>query len=397
MLHAPKPLAVMPFIVLGLFGLYTLELGVVGILPLIVERFGVTIAQAGLLMSVFAIVVAASGPFLVLLASRIERRRVLTVSLFCFSVCSILSAFAPNYATLMGLRVLPALLHPVFFSAAFAAAVSLYPRERAAHATTLAFVGTTLGLVFGVPLTTLVADVVSYEAAILFCGLATLVAGIGLLVQLPRQDSAQALSFGHQLSILRRPSVWLAIAATVLVFMTKFAVYSYAAEYLKGGGLNAGAISGLLLVFGVGGVAGNLLAGRMLATRMVATATAFPLLLAAVYAALPYMLDLSLGMLALSVFIWGAIHTSGMVITQTWLTRTALEAHEFATSLYVSFANAGIAIGAWIGGIRIEAAGVPGIIGTGLGFAALALIAILLKGLLYGSGPYRRVGWSLRD
>ncbi len=397
MQHLPKPLAVMPFIILGLFGLYTLELGVVGILPLIVERFGVTIAQAGLLMSVFAIVVAASGPFLVLLASRFERRRVLTVSLFCFSVCSILSAFAPNYATLMGLRILPALLHPVFFSAAFAAAVSLYPRERAAHATTLAFVGTTLGLVFGVPLTTLVADVVSYEAAILFCGLATLVAGIGLLVQLPKHSGAQALSFGHQLSILRRPSVWLAIGATVFVFMSKFAVYSYAAEYLKGGGLNPAAISGLLFIFGVGGVAGNLLAGRMLATRRVATVLAFPLLLAVVYVLLPYTLDLPLGTLALSVFIWGAIHTSGMVITQTWLTSAAPEAHEFATSLYVSFANAGIAIGAWIGGIRIEAAGVPGIIGAGLAFAALALITIALKAWLYGDGSSRRILWSSRD
>lgn len=386
----PKPLSVMPFIILGLFGLYTLELGVVGILPLIVERFGVTIAQAGLLMSVFALVVAASGPFLVLLSSRFERRLILTGSLFCFSVCSILSAFAPNYATLMGLRILPALLHPVFFSAAFAAAVSLYPRERAAHATTLAFVGTTLGLVFGVPLTTLVADLVSYEAAILFCGIATLLAGIGLLLQLPRHSRAQPLSFGHQLSILRRPSVWLAIAATVLVFATKFAVYSYAAEYLKTrSGLDAASISGLLLVFGVGGVLGNLLAGRMLATRMVATVMAFPLLLALAYLVLRVAGDMTLPMLAVVVFLWGAIHTSGMVITQTWLTSAAPEAHEFATSLYVSFANAGIAVGAWIGGVCIEAAGLDGIIGCGLVFAALSFVVIAAKAWRYGARPTR--------
>jgi predicted MFS family arabinose efflux permease len=385
-----KPLAVMPFIILGLFGLYTLELGVVGILPLIVERYHVTIAQAGLLMSIFALVVAASGPFLVLLSSRIERRKILTWSLFCFSVCSVLSAFAPNYATLMALRILPAMLHPVFFSAAFAAAVSLYPREKAAHATTLAFIGTTLGLVFGVPLTTLVADLFSYEAAILFCGLATLLAGIGLLLRLPRQTNVKPLSFGHQLAILRRPSVWLAIAATVLVFTTKFAVYSYAAEFLKTrGGLDVTSISVLLLIFGVGGVLGNLLAGRMLASWPVATTVAFPVLLAAMYAVLFALGGATLATMAIVVFVWGGIHTSGMVITQTWLTRAAPEAHEFATSLYVSFANAGIAVGAWIGGVFIESSGLDGIIRCGFVFAALSLVAIAAKAILYGAGPYR--------
>jgi DHA1 family inner membrane transport protein len=153
MTRSTNPMSVMPFIILGLFGLYTLELGVVGILPLIVERFHVTVAQAGLLMSLFALIVALFGPFLVLVFSRYNRKKVLVGALLCFSICSVFSAYAPNYSTLMALRVLPALLHPVFFSAAFAAAISLYPKERATHATTVAFIGTTLGLVFGVPLT----------------------------------------------------------------------------------------------------------------------------------------------------------------------------------------------------------------------------------------------------
>src|ERR1700739_1704497 len=142
--RSPHPMSVMPFIILGLFGLYTLELGVVGILPLIVERFGVSVAQAGLLMSLFAFIVALSGPFLVLLFSRFDRKKVLVRALLCFSVSSVFSAYAPDYSTLMGLRLVLAMLHPVFFSAAFAAAISLYPKERATHATTVAFIGTTL-------------------------------------------------------------------------------------------------------------------------------------------------------------------------------------------------------------------------------------------------------------
>ncbi|WP_242489280.1 MULTISPECIES: MFS transporter [unclassified Pseudomonas] len=374
----------MPFIILGLFGLYTLELGVVGILPLIVERFAVSVAQAGLLMSLFAFIVAVCGPFLVLVFSRFERKKVLVGALLCFSLCSVFSAYAPTYSTLMALRVLPAMLHPVFFSAAFAAAISLYPKERATHATTTAFIGTTLGLVFGVPLTAWLAGRFSYEASILFCAVATLLAGLGLLLKLPHQKAAPE-SFSSQLSILKKPPVWLAIIATVLVFTAKFSVYSYAAEYLKNQtGLDGETISFLLVIFGVGGVLGNLLAGRALANHLVATALSFPILLSIAYLILASFGSASVGSMLLIVLLWGAIHTSGMIITQMWLTGTAPEAHSFATSLYVSAANAGIALGSWIGGVFIDTWGLPGTIWCGLLFAFLSLLTLGAKALLYG-------------
>lgn len=388
-----KPMSVMPFIILGLFGLYTLELGVVGILPMIVERFAVSVAQAGLLMSLFALIVALCGPFLVLVFSRFDRKRVLVGALLCFSLCSVLSAYAPNYSTLMALRVVPAMLHPVFFSAAFAAAMSLYPKERATHATTVAFIGTTLGLVFGVPITAWVAGRFSYEASILFCAVATLLAGVGLWLRLPRQVTV-AQSFASQLSILKKPAVWLAIVATVLIFTSKFAVYSYAAEYLRSEtGLEAETISLMLVIFGIGGVLGNVLAGRALASHLVGTAVMFPILLSVAYLVLYSLGNASVGAIAVIVVLWGAIHTSGMIISQMWLAETAPQAQSFATSLYVSAANAGIALGAWIGGVFIDTFGLPGTLICGLLFAGLALLVIVAKAVLYG--PRRSVGMAL--
>ena len=388
-----KPMSVMPFIILGLFGLYTLELGVVGILPMIVERFAVSVAQAGLLMSLFALIVALCGPFLVLVFSRFDRKRVLVGALLCFSLCSVLSAYAPNYSTLMALRVVPAMLHPVFFSAAFAAAMSLYPKERATHATTVAFIGTTLGLVFGVPITAWVAGRFSYEASILFCAVATLLAGVGLWLRLPRQVTV-AQSFASQLSILKKPAVWLAIVATVLIFTSKFAVYSYAAEYLRSEtGLEAETISLMLVIFGIGGVLGNVLAGRALASHLVGTAVIFPVLLSVAYLVLYSLGNASVGAMAVIVVLWGAIHTSGMIISQMWLAETAPQAQSFATSLYVSAANAGIALGAWIGGVFIDTYGLPGTLVCGLLFAGLALLVIVAKAVLYG--PRRSVGMAL--
>nr|WP_218170048.1 MULTISPECIES: MFS transporter [Pseudomonas] len=368
-----------------MFGLYTLEFGVVGILPMIVERFGISVSQAGWLMGLFALIVAVLGPFLVLLASRLARKKILVGALLGFSVCSVLSAFAPNFETLMALRVIPAMLHPVFFAAAFSTAVSLYPKERAAHATALAVVGTTLGLVLGVPLTTWVGARISYEASFYFCALATAVAALGVLIKLPDHPRAAPLSFGKQLAVLRSLSVWLAIIATVLVFSTMFSVYSYAAEYLKTQvGMDGQTISLMLVIFGIGGVVGNLLVGRLLSRHLVVTAVGYPVVLAVAYLVLYGFGSLSWGSMSVIVLLWGAAHTCGLVVTQVWLTSSAPQAHEFATSLYVSSANAGVVIGASMGGLFINAFGTTGVIGCGLVFAGLSLLVIAWKALAFG-------------
>lgn len=376
----------MPYIILGLFGLYTLEFGVVGILPMIVTRFDVSVSEAGLLMGLFALIVAVLGPFLVLFSSRFERKNVLIVALFGFSISSVLSAFAPNFATLMLLRIIPAMLHPVFFAAAFSTAVSLYPKERAGHATALAVVGTTLGLVIGVPLTTLVGASVSYEASFFFCAIATALAGLGLLFKLPHHVRATPLTFGKQLAVLRSPAMWLAIMATVLVFTAMFSVYSYAAEYLKTQtGMDGKTISVMLVIFGIGGVSANLMVGRLLGRHLLATAVVYPVVLAAAYLILLSFSSVSVVSMTLIVLLWGAAHTSGLVITQMWLTSAAPEAHEFATSLYVSSANAGVVVGSSVGGVFINTFGMNGAIGCGLLFAVLSLAVIALKAIFYGA------------
>lgn len=390
MSKTPKLASSMPFIALGLFGLYTLEFGVVGILPVIVERFGISVSRAGLLIGLFALIITVCGPFLVLMTSRFDRKSVLGWTLFGFSICSVAAAYAPNFPVLMGLRVIPALLHPIFFSAAFATAATLYPRERAAQATTHAFVGTTLGIVFGVPMTTWVAARFGYEASFLFCAAVTAVAGVGLLARLPPQEKSAALTYGHQLAILSKPALWFNIVATVMVFAAGFAVYSYAAEYLKRQtGMDGETISVMLVVFGVGGFAGNLYTGRLMTKRVLRTVLLYPVVLAVAYAVLYLYGSASLpSMVAITLF-WGAAHTSGLVVTQTWLTSVAQEAPEFANSLYLSAANAGVVFGSFCGGLFIDALGMSGVIWCGLLFSLLAFASIGSKVALYGLGTVR--------
>lgn len=368
------------FIALGLFGLYAVEFSVVGILPAIIQRHGVSVAQAGWLVALFAAVVALCGPAMVLWLRRFDRRKVLGASLLVFSLCSLLSAWAPDFVLLMALRVPSALLHPVFFSMAFASAVALYPPQRAAHATALAFSGTTLGMVLGVPVASLLGARLSYEAPFLFCAAVNLAAAIGLWIKLPDGRRTPVAMKGNPLAVLRRGRVWLSIATAVCVFAAMFSVYSYAAEYLaRQAQLHSETISLLLGVFGVGGVLGNLLAGRALGRQLGWTVLAYPMLLALVYAVLLRFASPALaGMLPICL-LWGAAHAGGLIVSQMWMTSAATDAPEFATSLYVSAANLGVVLGAALGGGLIEALGMRGIIWSGWLFAALAALTVLAR------------------
>ncbi|MDQ1119070.1 MULTISPECIES: MFS transporter [Pseudoxanthomonas] len=368
------------FIALGLFGLYVVEFGVVGILPAVVQRYGVGVAQAGGLVALFATVVAVCGPAMVLWLSRLDRRKVLAACLLVFSLCSLLSAWAPSFGALMALRVPSALLHPVFFSVAFAAAVSLYPPQRAAHATSMAFLGTTLGLVLGVPLATWIEATLSYEASFYFCATVSLMAAVGVWSMLPPRHQARPHAPGTVLAVLRRPAVWLSVAATVCVFAAMFSVYSYAAEYLARQAHLGGEAIGLLLgVFGVGGVLGNLLAGRALGHRLAATVLLYPVVLAAAYGVLLTYASASLAIMLPLCLLWGAAHTSGLIVSQLWMTSAAPDAPEFVTSLFVSAANLGVVLGAAVGGGFMDAFGMQGTVWSGWLFAALAAFAVLAR------------------
>jgi len=388
----PHPIV---FLALGLFGLYCIEFGVVGILPTIMQRFQVTAAQAGWLVSLFALVIAAGGPFLVLLATRWRRKRVLLVSLCVFALASLVSAYAPRFEWLLALRMVPALFHPVYFSLAMVAAAALYPPQQSARASAHAFVGTSLGMVLGIPLTTWIAAQYGYESSFLACALVNVLAALGVWRYLPDAPQDKPMAYGHQLAILRKGALWLNIAAAVLVFGAMFSVYAYAAAYLEQvTGLSARQTGLVLVVFGVGGVAGNLLAGRWLGTHVLRTVLLQPLLLGLAYWLLyryagAGMDRLALGVLAL---FWGAAHTSGLIVTQVWLSGEAQEAPAFAIGVYIAAINLGVTVGALAGGLAIASYGMQGTIASGALFAVLALVVIVLKVWRYRVPSLQMVG-----
>ena len=114
---------------IGVFSIINTEMGVIGILPLLAERFGVSIPQAGLLISFFALAVAFSGPVMPLLFSGMERKKVMLLVLGLFALGNIAGMCTDNFAVALAASVLPAFLHPVYCSLAFSVAGASVPEK----------------------------------------------------------------------------------------------------------------------------------------------------------------------------------------------------------------------------------------------------------------------------
>lgn len=364
---------------LGVFGIITTEMGIIGVLPQVTEKFNITTSQAGLLVSIFSLVVAISGPFLTLLASGINRKVILLTAVLIFGISNIVYAYTTKFDVMLVFRIIPAIFHPVFFSVALVTAAKLVSPEKSSKAVTKVFSGITVGFAFGVPVTSYLAEKISLEAGFLFGAIVSAIAFLGILAWLPSLPVTEKLSYGKQLGILRKPQLWLNILTVIFIFAAMFSVYSYFAEYLSQvTNMNGSWISVMLMAFGTIMIFGNFLFGGLLHKSVTKTVIMFPLLFALVYLFIYYLGSYFIPMIVI-VFIWGAVHSGGLIVSQVWLTTEASEAPEFGNSLFVSFSNLGIAIGAAVSGWFISYFGIHNLIWIGIIFSLLAFLLIIVK------------------
>ena len=97
------------------------EFGIIGILPQVAEHYKITIDKAGLLLSAFALVIALTGPFMTLITSGFDRKKIMLVAIFMFLITGAVSSFSPPFWLLMLVRILPAFLQPVYIATALVA------------------------------------------------------------------------------------------------------------------------------------------------------------------------------------------------------------------------------------------------------------------------------------
>lgn len=371
-------------VTIGVFGILNTEMGVIGLLPSVSDYFDVSISRAGLLVSLFALTIAVSGPTMPLLLSGINRKKVMLLVLSVFVVGNIASVFVTNFNLLLIIRIALALFHPVYCSMAFTVAASSVKPEEAPKAVSKVFIGVSAGMVAGVPIASFIDNAVSYEMAMGFFAIVNAMVLAATLIFVPTMPVEERQSYGEQLAVLKKSIIWVSIIAVILLNASVFGVYSYIAEYLETvTKMSPNIISLTLFVFGGANIIGNIVAGRVLTNSPLKSILTFPCILIVVYILLLFTGEFAVPMVLIT-FLWGILAGGIMAnINQYLISSSAPEAPEFANGLFIAACNVGTTIGAALGGLFISEMGTQYVVLVGILSLILGLVTILLRNYRY--------------
>lgn len=370
----------LPTLMFGVFSLLTMELGAMGLTPIIAEAFGVSVSDAGWVVSIFALIVAFTAPVTPLLAAKYNPQKVMLVCLAVFTLSSLAAAFVSNFLLLLILRAIPAFFHPIYCALAFSTAANSVAPHESIKATSKIFMAISAGMTLGIPLATYIASLSSLEFTFIFFALLNALAFVATLffVKTP-QNKAKIKSQKRQLYILAKPVIWLSIAAVIFSIGAMFGFYSYMSAFLlEVSKLNFALISFGLFVYGLSGVFGNYLAGKLLLNNPTKLLLALPCIMLVLYLLL--FAFGSFGLLSLCILtilgVFAGILNSG---THFMLLEPAARAKEFANGLFISTANIGTTLGTIVCGLFISLEGMPFAVLGAVSFIILAFIVIYLR------------------
>lgn len=361
---------------MGGFAIGTTEFVTMGLLPRVAEGVGVSIPEAGHLISAYALGVVVGAPLLALLGAHLPRRGLLVALMSAYAAFNLLSAAAWSYEVLLVARFLDGLPHGFYFGVASLVAAGLVPPGHRGRAVASVMLGLSVANVVGVPAATWLGQALGWRSAYVATALIALAAAAMVAAFVPSMHGDAAASGRRELGAFRSRQVWITLLAGALGFGGMFAVYSYIAPTVTDvSGLAESRVPVFLFVFGLGMVVGTALAGRLadwsLFGSLVLGAVASVVTMLLAWLAAPY------GWWLLPVVFLVTVFGSFLVIgLQLRLMTVAGDAVTMGAAMNHASLNVANALGAWLGGVVIAAG--YGYRSTALVGAGLALVGVLL-------------------
>ncbi|WP_026214686.1 MFS transporter [Nonomuraea coxensis] len=361
-------------LMVSVFVVGTSEYLIAGLLPQVAADLGVTLSAAGHTVTAYALGVVVGGPLVTVATVRLPRKGLALGLLVLFAAGNGICAVAGSYGLLIAGRVVASLSHAAFLTLALMLTVRAVAPERVGTAIAVVGSGFSAATLLGVPVGVLVGDGAGWRAP--FAGLAVLaLAAVPLLAVVLPREPAPDTSVGAELRTMLRRPVPVVIATTAVGLAATSTVFTYLAPALSQiTGFAPAAVSALLLVYGVGGLAGGLVAGRLADRSLPATVRGTFAGLAAVLALFPLALGSPVAAVAV-VLVFGLLTSATTPVLQSLLLRHAGGAPTLAVSVNVCAFNVGIAAGSALGGGLVAADGLRwlGLAAAALGLAALAV------------------------
>tara|TARA_R110000851_G_scaffold297817_3_gene453171 strand:- start:45280 stop:46449 length:1170 start_codon:yes stop_codon:yes gene_type:complete len=246
---------------LGTFAVGTDAFILSAFLPDMAADLGVSVAQAGYAVTVFAASYAVLSPVLATLTVRFERRKLLIGAIVALVLTDIAAALAPTFEMLLVSRIFAAAAAASFTPNAAAMAASLAPLESRGRALSVVVGGMTIATAIGVPLGNLASHALSWRGALLMVAAVGILAAVGVFFRLPPMAGGAAVPLRKRLALLKDRKIMLILPVTVLGVAACYVPYAFVLVVLDDFGIGASYMSIMLLIYGIGAVLGNIVCG----------------------------------------------------------------------------------------------------------------------------------------
>ena len=385
-----RPAIILRILVLsvGSFAVGTGTFVVTGVLTDIAEDLSVSVANAGLLVTVFAVTFAVGSPILVSSASGVGRRRLLVGALVLFTLTNVAAALAPSFSVLLGARVVAACGAAIFTPVASAVAASLAPPELRGRAFSVRTMGVNIAWLVGVPLGTVVGGYYGWRTSFVLVAALAMVAALGVRSLLPAVEASARGGFLFNLTVVKGGAVVAGLGLTVLALMASFVVLTYVRPMLENlTHFDTEGVGLMLAVFGLASMPGTLLGGyvadrwgyrvSMIAVLAVLSMSLFSFSLLSTAQAGSVLAILGTGAALVA---WSVAAFAFLPLQQYSLIEVAPEAQNTVLALNASAIQAGQGIGAGLGALALYYGSVGGLGWVGALCAVGAFATLSFRG-----------------
>ncbi|MBZ9997602.1 MFS transporter [Mesorhizobium sp. BH1-1-4] len=339
------------------FAFGTTEFVIAGVLPQVAQGLGVSVPTSGYLVSGYACGIAIGGPLLALATKRLPRKTLLLGLAVAFTIGQAACALAPDFTSMLLLRIAVAVAHGAYFGVAMVVAVGLVREDQRGMAVAVILSGLTVSNVIGVPAGTAIGNIWGWRATFWVMGALGVAATLAMAALLPRATGYQAksASLASEIRVLARQQVWTSLILMLMLMLGQFCLFTYITPTLLDvTGLDENLVPWVLLLNGVGATLGVFLGGKLSDWKLMPSLIAMLVLqavtLAVIYAVSPYPVPM-----VVAIIVWGGLNFAIGTPIQTRILAWTADASGLAASLIPSGFNIGIALAASLGAAMLNA------------------------------------------